>query len=447
MRKCFCFFLIISVFFLFSCTSKPESIVDDMASVYDSPIAPEDVDFLELEPLSEEDIIADLSVSTEITEFIDEEIVPYSPEGEEIEEGDSFFDSEELAPELESDKDSLELERSKSEEPEASISEKSDIKDTFLEDPKESPLADSKEPSLEPEPKIPSSEIISESPSPKEALPVEVERAEPSPEPIPMELPFAQEEKPDTKPPVGFSRTIRALAGQVVEIPYRGMGWIYTGERTSRPGLSYRGRRVDGEGLVFSFLAPGPGTWELMFYKQDFIEDYIIEDYLYLVVGATEEGLEAPSGLSGGDLPRLVAERWPPEPGAKELKEEKLKDIAEGEPEEADREGVILEGEEIKEEIALSADELYTRVKDLYTQSETASAIAMGENALLLYPEGTAAWYILMARLYEHDGPTRNIRRALAYYEKVLSDFPASSEVPEAERRIRYIERFFYGIR
>jgi TolA-binding protein len=138
-------------------------------------------------------------------------------------------------------------------------------------------------------------------------------------EPVPLPVPPAPEPeiKPLTPPPavpeenIVFSRIVRATVGQLVEIPFRGTGWVYLGELGARRGVSYDSRRLDPEGQSFVFRAEAAGSYALKFYKQDFIRDYILNDYVQVIVG------EAPETSAAGwfnpplDRGRVSAERWP----------------------------------------------------------------------------------------------------------------------------------------
>ena len=111
---------------------------------------------------------------------------------------------------------------------------------------------------------------------------------------------------------INFSRIVRATVGQIVEIPFRGTGWVYLGELASRRGIVYDSRRIDPEGQSFIFKAEEAGTYALKFYRQDFIRDYILNDYVQVIVG------EAPQTAGAGwfsppvDRGRVTAlPRWP----------------------------------------------------------------------------------------------------------------------------------------
>lgn len=113
---------------------------------------------------------------------------------------------------------------------------------------------------------------------------------------------------------VVLSRTVRATVGQLVEIPYQGAGWVYLGEVGGKKGLAYDSRRLDTEGQTFVFRCEAPGLYTVKFFKQDFIKDYTINDYVEVVVG--ENPVSAGSGMGAFSLPidrgRVVAQpRWP----------------------------------------------------------------------------------------------------------------------------------------
>ena len=109
-----------------------------------------------------------------------------------------------------------------------------------------------------------------------------------------------------------FSRVVRAVAGQVVEVPYRGTGWVYLGETGARRGVSYDSRRQDTEGQSFIFRVEAPGVYILKFYRQDFIRNFIINDYVQIIAGEAPETASADRFGPPVDRGRVVAEpRWP----------------------------------------------------------------------------------------------------------------------------------------
>ena len=68
----------------------------------------------------------------------------------------------------------------------------------------------------------------------------------------------------------------------------------------------------------------------------------------------------------------------------------------------------------------------------------------MSENRVLVADDEV---HILIARLYERDGPFRNERLAHDHYKELTDSFPLSRYYEEAERRMQHIERHFINIR
>jgi TolA-binding protein len=170
----------------------------------------------------------------------------------------------------------------------------------------------------EPEPEIPAEtalETALETARPPFIRPAEEEQPPVAREPVfqPV-LP----ESPAYVPPetgetgMNFSRVVRATVGQLVEVPFRGTGWVYLGELGSRPGIVYNSRRLDPEGQSFVFRVEAEGVYGLKFYKQDFVRDYILNDYVQVVAGAPPEAAATGWFNPAVDRGRVVAEpRWP----------------------------------------------------------------------------------------------------------------------------------------
>jgi TolA-binding protein len=105
---------------------------------------------------------------------------------------------------------------------------------------------------------------------------------------------------------------VRATVGQLVEVPFRGTGWVYLGELGSRPGIIYNSRRLDPEGQSFVFRVEAAGIYGLKFYKQDFYRDYILNDFVQVIAGEPAEAAATGWFNPAIDRGRVVAEpRWP----------------------------------------------------------------------------------------------------------------------------------------
>jgi hypothetical protein len=111
---------------------------------------------------------------------------------------------------------------------------------------------------------------------------------------------------------MAFSRTVRATVGQLVVIPFRGTGWVYLGETGAQRGIVYDSRRLDPEGQNFMFRTEAPGEYALKFYRQDFIRDFILNDYVKVIVGPPPETAGTGWFNPSVDRGRVIAEpRWP----------------------------------------------------------------------------------------------------------------------------------------
>jgi hypothetical protein len=227
--------------------------------------------------------------------------------------------------------------------------EVADIKDTVDEEPV---LAEEPPPAAVVEPEPPAVAAVPEPEPPKAVEPPPPVSSAPRPEPPrvtppppaaatvppPPAAPPAAEEKPpaEEEPPViaqpfdgpelpyptpsmsgreeeiVFSRVVRAIVGQLVEVPFRGTGWVYLGEAGAQRGIIYDSRRLEPEGQSFIFKTERAGEYALKFYRQDFIRDFIMNDYVQVIVGAPAETAGTGWFSPPADRSRVIAEpRWP----------------------------------------------------------------------------------------------------------------------------------------
>jgi hypothetical protein len=290
---------------------------------------------------------------------------------------------------------------------------------------------------------------------------------------------------------------VRALAGQTVEVPFRGTGWVYLGEAASKRGLDYAARRLDGEGQTFVFRAAETGVYGLKFYRQDFIRDYIIND---LVTVSVEEPPPAapvsPSPRPGAATEQdtaTAAPRWPliadrttpgtgsapgtgspasasrPEPASRIRPEPAASGAAStgaAVPETVVSGTSVLgaspvaaldtvtAGDTQAAETVLSpllpedttAEEYLRRAREEYQGERFLQSAAILDQFLARFPLGSDEAYWLYAQLCEKQGPSRNIRLALDYYRRLTAEYPQSGHYNDARRRIAYLERYYINI-
>jgi hypothetical protein len=234
-----------------------------------------------------------------------------------------------------------------------------------------------------------------------------------------------------------YSRTVEAILGQVVEVPFRGTGWVYLGEQESRPGVVYDSRRLEKEGQNFVFKTESPGTYILTFYKQDFIADYLINDSVQVIVGPVpqESGNRSPSPDRG----RVIAEpRWPPLPGDSTVPASVRLPPAELPP-------VVVPPSEVPSPAVPIIDYLQ-QAREAYTAGQFPQAISSLDQFREQYPAGTDEAWWLYGQSLEAASSSRDIRSALDYYRRLIREYPQSPRGNDARRRIAYLERYYFTI-
>ena len=346
--------------------------------------------------------------------------------------------------------------------------------------------------------------------------------AEPeTPAPLPLERPLPLPinplpELPSRTPyeaadnPLVFSRVARVTVGQMLEIPFRGTGWIYLGELGNRRGISYDSRRLDVErgttvGQSFVFRADVPGAYILKFYKQDFLQDYIINDYVQVIVG--ERG--AVSGVISPE--RVIAEpRWPlssdpvsppavtaappsvpaiespasppaaaavpsPAPVIEPAVPSAVSPTVPASPPAAATvppavspalpasppaaanvppavsstvpDSPLVPPAAPVIPAVIPVEEYLRQARQEYNAGRIEQALNILNNMRQFYPNGIDEAWWLYGQLLEANSSARDIRQALDYYRRLVTEFPQSNWVEDARRRIAYLERYYLNIR
>jgi len=291
-----------------------------------------------------------------------------------------------------------------------------------------------------------------------------------------------------------FSRVVRATVGQLVEVPFRGTGWVFLGETGARRGISYDSRRLDPEGQSFIFRTELAGVYALKFYRQDFINDFIINDYVQVTVGDVPENAGSGWFSPPIDRGRVVAEpRWPvavlitpppasqpaaplvpaapapapaPTPAAPPVPAApQPAPSRQPAPVSGGDEGVSqvrppsLAGDgaarppssaETAPNLVLPSDSgpdvFIKRAREEFDAGRVTSAISLLDQFRKIYPSGSDEAWWLYGQCYEANSPGRNILAALDYYRRLIRDYPQSSRAADARRRISYLERYYINI-
>jgi TolA-binding protein len=336
------------------------------------------------------------------------------------------------------------------------------------------------EPPLEPPPQV----IVEDEPLPELPPPPEpaipppppriVRPAEPVPPPSPARtpgtggvLPLPVNPIPDlpTRNPPTFtpapvltspegvsSRIVRAAVGQTIEIPFRLTGWVYLGESASKPGIRYTSKRGDPEGQTFIFQAVLAGAYELKFYRQDFIRDYIINDVVTLIVeeapaaapmaaqsfGAPGKAVPDQAPSAGGTASTAVPAQAAPVGTA-------VVPVSPADPAAAVPE-TAADGSLSPLPPDTSAEAYLRKAREEYEAGHIPQAIAVLDQFMARFPLGSDEALWLYGQMYETPGSSRNIRGALDCYRRLIQEYPQSNRYADARRRIAYLERYYITI-
>jgi hypothetical protein len=287
-----------------------------------------------------------------------------------------------------------------------------------------------------------------------------------------------------------FSRTVRAAVRQQVEIPFRGTGWVYLGELSSLRGIVYDERRLGFEGESFVIHADLPGTYILKFYKQDFVQDFIINDHVQVIVEGNapftasirivaeprwpvlSDGPPLTAAVLRAETPAENPPESPPEPASDSDSEPPESPLGSGDPPvqavptaappapEAGADGEAaarpLEAPQGPEagaadgaaaEAASGAAASVRRAEAAFQAGQNAEALAILEEFSHAYPALSAEALYLYGQALEAAGPGRDIRAAISYYRRLIREYPQSPHYTEAHRRIAYLERYYINIR
>jgi hypothetical protein len=512
-RQVFSLFLLIAGLSVFSCKSTPESTLIPEQPLVENPLQETEIP----EPDVPEAKIPELEIPEE--EPDEGPIAALPPEVPEEEDG-------EIPEPEEPSFDFAEVVVEPTPPPEQPL-------DSVLPEPVAPEIAEAPSPEVQPpEPPLPETPPPSPEPAPPPVAaappPAPVQEAPPVVRPMPQNPPSfirpAEEERPPVvrepvplpaapipeaparsppveiqEPGISFSRVVRATVGQMIEVPFQGSGWVYLGELGSRPGIAYSSRRLDPEGQSFVFRAEAPGTYGLKFYKQDFVRDYILNDYVQVIVGEPPEAAAMGWFNPSIDRGRVVAEpRWPtalaeaeafsrgtsggtaatsPAPAAsagQAAAPPAAAPPAAGQAAPAAQaaaqppaavparpalsdEGVIpvrpaasvqpTPGAVQPEALGnLQPSGYLERARQEFDAGRVATAISVLDQFRERYPSGTDEAWWLYGQFYEANSPSRDIRTSLDYYRRLVREYPQSSRYNDARRRIAYLERYYINI-
>ena len=294
----------------------------------------------------------------------------------------------------------------------------------------------------------------------------------------------ALEEEPLPEP----SRTVFLSAGQSLEVWYPGGGWSFEGFRETAPlsGMTFNARRFEDGDTLFFFRSSSPGSFILEFSRFDIPTGRYIADSLAVEVSPSgalpsgaEQALVRPGVVRAPDYEGLgtVAARHSasalPAPSVIEEDSAVAMTAAERETEDdslaaAPAERALnaapapavaeerLDDDLANEPSVTVATNARAVAEDAPSLSDIRAMIDAGDIEVALpaldrfFAENagdTDEALFLQGQAFEANSPRRDMRRALSAYETLTQNYPLSRFWQDADRRIRYIRRFYFDMR
>jgi len=94
----------------------------------------------------------------------------------------------------------------------------------------------------------------------------------------------------------------------------------------------------------------------------------------------------------------------------------------------------------------VSLDSIVKQARDEFNAGRIASAITLLDQFCKSFPSGSDEAWWLYGQCFEANSPNRNMLSALEYYRRLVREYPQSSRLNDARRRIAYLERYYINI-
>jgi hypothetical protein len=276
-------------------------------------------------------------------------------------------------------------------------------------------------------------------------------------------------EMADPNAPVLYSRTAKAVVGQLVEIPFGGSGWVFLGEEKGQVGVSYQSHRFDAEGQTFLFEAETAGVYGLGFYKQDFIRDFLIDDHVKVII-ETADASSSSGATRISRNPVIVNPRWPT--AAQEAvwasgdkvgamppaldppysqPSEKPTPVTDGKAITQEQSAAVSKTESLPLAISgvpesIEPDAYLEQALKVFDANDLVSALGVLDQFRERFPAGNDEAWWLYARIFETNGPTKDVKSSRYYYQRLINEFPLSPHWTDAQNRIKYLDRYYFNI-
>lgn len=292
------------------------------------------------------------------------------------------------------------------------------------------------------------------------------------------------------------SRSVTLKRGENLEVVYPGSGWIYMGSLSEYNNLASRGRKLGATDTKYTLLAKEAGTQIHHFYKVDNLTGEYIDDYLEVIVldkkGSSKTTVTAPEYQAF--IPPKAERPAKASVSEKDNSTEAVTTIIENteasEKSETETDSPVIEQNtdrtlvtedlsknESNDSISMSTDDTfasslddvisidedyseYSQENNLQNAIDTNSLL---ENAIILYndkkyqeanlllseffeysTDRIDEGLFLQGQIYEAESPVRDIKKSIENYEALIKNYPSSEYWNDANKRIKYLRRFYY---
>lgn len=292
------------------------------------------------------------------------------------------------------------------------------------------------------------------------------------------------------------SRSVTLKRGENLEVVYPGSGWIYMGSLSEYNNLASRGRKLGATDTKYTLLAKEAGTQIHHFYKVDNLTGEYIDDYLEVIVldkkGSSKTTVTAPEYQAF--IPPKAERPAKASISEKDNSTEAVTTIIENteasEKSETETDSQLIEqntgrtlvtedlsNNESNDSISMSTDDTlasslddvisidedyseYSQENNLQNAIDTNSLL---ENAIILYNDEKYQeanlllseffeystnrideGLFLQGQIYEAESPVKDIKKSIENYEALIKNYPSSKYWNDANKRIKYLRRFYY---
>ncbi len=292
------------------------------------------------------------------------------------------------------------------------------------------------------------------------------------------------------------SRSVTLKRGENLEVVYPGSGWIYMGSLSEYNNLASRGRKLGATDTKYTLLAKEAGTQIHHFYKVDNLTGEYIDDYLEVTVldkkGSSKTTVTAPEYQAF--IPPKAERPAKASVSEKDNSTEAVTTIIENtdasEKSETETDSPVIEQNtgrtlvtedlsknESNDSISMSTDDTfasslddvisidedyseYSQENNLQNAIDTNSLL---ENAIILYndkkyqeanlllseffeysTDRIDEGLFLQGQIYEAESPVKDIKKSIENYEALIKNYPSSEYWNDANKRIKYLRRFYY---